>query len=221
MRLSALVMMPGETIYRECPSCEKLLIERTLLSGNTIGARYWTDGKMDAPMFPHNPALVRCAHCQTLLWLPEAREHAFEMPPKMFETVNGALDPIAPTESDYLEAIESGLAPDKERETYCRIHAWHCFNDARRDQKNSAELSDLPDVTAANMKELFAMLDRIRPEERMLRAELARELGRFPEALGLLRLKFDFGEDYQATALRIRELAEQEKAGVAQVEVSS
>lgn len=208
-------MMPGETIYRECPACQQLLIERTLSSGNTIGARFWTDGKMDAPMFPQTPALVRCAHCQTLLWLPEAREHEFQTPPQMFETVAGALSPQPPTDTDYLEAIESGLAPDKEREKYCRVHAWHCFNDARRDQKNAAELEERSDVAAANMKALFAMLDRMKPDERMLRAELARELGRFPEALGLLN--FDFGEDYAATAAQIRQLAEQGKAGVAQV----
>ncbi len=207
--------MPGESIYRECPSCDKLLTERTLLSGNTFGARFWTDGKMDAPMLPQYPALVRCAHCQTLLWLPEAKEHEFATPPKMFENVEGALSPQPPTEADYLEAIESGLAPDKEQEKYCRVHAWHCFNDARRDAKNAAELSDLPDDTAANMKALFAMLERNKPDERMLRAELARELGRFPEALQLLN--HDFGEDYAATAAQIRELAEQDLAGVAEV----
>ena len=209
-------MMPGETIYRECPACDKLLIERTLTSGNTIGARYWTDGKMDAPMFPQTPALVRCAHCQTLLWLPEAREHQFATPPKMFQNVEGAHEPIAPTENDYLEAIGSGLAPDKEREIYCRVHAWHRFNDARRDEKNATELGELSAVAASNMKELFAMLDRMKPEQRMLRAEIARELGRFPEALALLN--FDFGEDYGATAACIRALAQRELAGVALVE---
>ena len=208
-------MMPGETIYRECPSCDRLLLQNTLISGNTIGAKFWTDGKMDAPMLPDYPALVRCAHCRNLLWLPEAREHEFAEPPKMFETVAGALSPLAPTESDYLEAIESGLAPDKEREKYCRVRAWHCFNDARRDQKNAENLDELSGVAASNMKALFAMLDRVQPGERMLRAEIARELGRFPEALGLLN--FDFGEDYAATAARIRELAEQGKAGVAPV----
>ncbi len=208
-------MMPGETIYRDCPTCDQLLIERTLLSGNTIGARYWTDGKMDAPMFPNNPALVRCPNCDSLLWLPEAREHGFETPPRMFETVEGARDPIAPADADYLQAIEQGLAPDAEREKYCRVHAWHAFNDARRERRDAPELGDLPDETAANMKALFALLDRQAPAERMLRAELARELGRFPEALALLN--HDFGEDYAATAAQIRELAEQGKAGVAQV----
>ena len=208
-------MMPGETIYRECPSCDGLLIERTLLSGNTFGARYWTDGKMDAPMLPQYPSLVRCAHCQTLLWLPEAREHRFETPPQMFQNVEGARDPISPTESDYLEAIDSGLAPDTEREIYCRVHAWHCFNDTRRDEKNATERSELSDVAASNMKKLFVMLDRMQPDQRMLRAEIARELGRFPEALGLLQ--FDFGENYEATAARIHELAAQNKAGVAPV----
>ena len=208
-------MMPGATIYRNCPSCQALLIERTLLSGNTFGARFWTDGKMEAPMLPQYPALVRCAHCQNLLWLPEAREAEFATPPKMFETIAGALDPIAPTEGDYLEAIENGLAPDKEREKYCRVHAWQRFNDQRRNEKNAPGLSELPDQTAANMKALFAILERNKPDERLLRAELARELGRFPEALQLTG--FDFGADYATTAARIRELAGQSKASVAEV----
>lgn len=208
--------MPGETIYRECPSCDGLLTERTLLSGNTIGARYWTDGKMEAPMFPANPDLVRCAHCQNLLWLPEASEHEFATPPRMFQNVEGALDPIAPTASDYLEAIHSELAPNKEREIYCRVHAWHAHNDGRRNEKNAPEMNELSDVAASNMKALFAMLERNQPDQRLLRAELARELGRFPEALQLIN--FDFGEDYAATAACIRELAQQNKAGVAIVE---
>ena len=80
----------------------------------------------------------------------------------------------------------------------------------------AADLSELSDVAASNMKALFALLDRIKPEERMLRAELARELGRFPEALGLLKFA-PFGENYAATASQIRELAQQNKAGVAEV----
>ena len=209
-------MMPGETIYRECPSCDGLLIERALLAGNTFGARYWTDGKMEAPMLPHYPALVRCAHCRHLLWLPQAREHHLENPSPMFQTVPAA-EPLAPTAADYLEAIQTGLAPDRERETYCRVSAWHAFNDTRRDAKDAPELSDLPDETAANMKTLFALLDRTQPDQRMLRAELARELGRFPEALALLQ--FGFGDDYAATVARIGELARQNRTGVALVSV--
>jgi hypothetical protein len=33
------------------------MAQRTLASGNTIGARFWTDGKMEAPMLPDQPAL--------------------------------------------------------------------------------------------------------------------------------------------------------------------
>ena len=210
-------MMPGESNYRRCPSCDGLLIERTLISGNTIGARFWTDGKMEAPMLPQYPALVRCAHCDALLWLPEAQEFRPPQPLPMFQTAPGARDPKAPTEADYLEAIASGLAPGAEREKYCRVHAWHASNDARRDLKSKSAAGELPIQTADNMKLLFAMLDRSAPEQRMLRAELARELGRFAEALDLL--KFDFGADYGATAQVIRALATRGESAVAQVTV--
>lgn len=35
-------MVPGESIVRRCPSCEGSIRQRTLASGNTFGARFWT-----------------------------------------------------------------------------------------------------------------------------------------------------------------------------------
>jgi len=51
-------MLPGPTIVRKCSTCGKLIAQPTLLSGNTFGARFWTDGKREAPMLPEQPWLV-------------------------------------------------------------------------------------------------------------------------------------------------------------------
>jgi hypothetical protein len=64
-------MTPGPTIIRECSACGKHISQHTIGSGNTFGARFWTDGKRDAPMFPDQPWLVRCQHCGTLVWIDE------------------------------------------------------------------------------------------------------------------------------------------------------
>ena len=43
-------MLPGPTIIRRCSACGNPIAQGTLASWNTFGARFWTDGKMEAPM---------------------------------------------------------------------------------------------------------------------------------------------------------------------------
>ena len=61
------------------------------------------------------------------------------------------------------------------------------------------------------MKALFALLDRVKPEQRMLRAEIARELGRFPEALALLN--FDFGDRFRGYGERNSRIGKSKQSG--------
>ncbi len=58
----------GDTIVLECSTCLGFIKEEIIASGNTIGAIYWTDGKMDAPMLPESNQLIKCPHCHALLW---------------------------------------------------------------------------------------------------------------------------------------------------------
>jgi uncharacterized Zn finger protein len=60
-------MIPGPTVIYECSSCGKHIEQQTIVSGNTFGARFWTDGKVDAPMLPDEPWLVKCQHCGILV----------------------------------------------------------------------------------------------------------------------------------------------------------
>ena len=64
-------MLPGPTIIRRCSNCNQKMGEATILSGNTCGAECRTDGFMLAPMLPQNKWLVKCPHCESLLWLDE------------------------------------------------------------------------------------------------------------------------------------------------------
>ena len=50
-----------------------------MASGNTFGARQWTDGKMEAPMLPDLPRVTRCHACGGFFWVERARQlGAFE-----------------------------------------------------------------------------------------------------------------------------------------------
>jgi len=67
-------MLPGPTIIRRCSACTKLIEQFTLNSGNTIGARFWTDGKRDAPMLPDELWLVKCQQSGALVWIDEQEQ---------------------------------------------------------------------------------------------------------------------------------------------------
>jgi len=184
-------MTRGESIYRTCPSCQKLLIERTLNSGNTFGARFWTDGKMVAPMLPETPALVRCAHCSALLWLADADE----VSPGKRRAMPGdvqAESPVELEERDFLEALEQKLARDDHEEKYIRMKAWHARNDAFRNDSQNGQ-TEVTAATSDNMKALYVLLDEAEPNERVMKAELARELGRFDDAMKVLDFTFEDG----------------------------
>ena len=44
-----------------------------MASGNTFGAKFWPDGKMDAPMMPDYPAYVGCPHCEANFWVDDSK----------------------------------------------------------------------------------------------------------------------------------------------------
>ncbi|MEJ7843467.1 MAG: hypothetical protein WKF95_17015 [Rubrobacter sp.] len=205
-------MVPGESIVRRCPSCEGSIRQRTLASGNTFGARFWTDGKMEAPMLPSHPPLVRCPHCGVLLWLPSAEEIGTESP---FESETpGIENPLNPAEQDLLEALSTPPNGARDKELFIRIKAWHATNDTER-RECPADVSFSPEAEA-NIEALFRLLDPTTAlKQRIMKAELARELGRFDETKRLL--DFPFEEDHMPTVRLIRDLAFQGVRSVAEV----
>lgn len=67
-------MLPGPKIIRKCSKCKNLVQQETLMSGNTLGARYYTDGKMEAPMLPYLQYLIKCPHCNYLIWINKQKK---------------------------------------------------------------------------------------------------------------------------------------------------
>ena len=125
-------MLPGPTILRECSSCGKHIMQHTIGSGNTFGARFWTDGKRDAPMLPDAPWLMKCPHCDTLVWIDEQRQLG-ELDPSEARARDtdrsaDARSALTPTLEDYAGFLEAGVS-DKEKERYVRIRTWWAGND--------------------------------------------------------------------------------------------
>lgn len=62
-------MIPGSHDIIGCPTCGAPHRQGSLVSGNTLGARWWSDGKLEAPMLPARPLVTRCRGCGRYFWL--------------------------------------------------------------------------------------------------------------------------------------------------------
>jgi hypothetical protein len=208
----ALALTPGPTIIRSCPGCHEALSQFTIGSGNTIGAKFWTDGKMEAPMLPDRPQLVKCPKCSILFWVNDAKElgrselwlHTDET--KWDAKWNNAPAPDLPSREDLLNYANTQKLT-KEREIYVRERAWWLTNDPLRHSAAAPKSSSWSDVEKKNLRALSALLDEAKWQHRHLKAEIERELGNFRECQLLLNAQFP--DECPGTADQIRKLSEE------------
>lgn len=214
-------MMPGPTLIKRCSKCRGRIEEETLISGNTFGAVFWTDGACYADMLPDAPELVKCPFCKALLWLEELEEAGDKGTNRFAGFVpakDQGVDPDVtrpykmPNLNDYFRLLKEKIGND-EREAYLRLRAWRAGNDRRRRsergprkfRKNGKPLAPLAYPEIRNMKELICILDEQDDDDRLLKAELFRELGFFTQCLNFLARPLE--KQYRASATFIRELA--------------
>jgi hypothetical protein len=208
-------MIPGPTIIRECSACGKYIAEGTIVSGNTFGARLWTDGKLDAPMLPDEPRLVKCRHCGSLVWIEEEKQVG-EIDPWCSENPgNDAFEDARPAKTptlrDYVGFLKAGIS-DKEKERYVRLRAWWAGNDGRR---KSNKTKPLTSFESNNLRAFATLLPEADDNDRLMKAEALRELGQFEEAEKLLAAEFE--SEFAKVVSTIRELNEKRNAGVAEI----
>jgi hypothetical protein len=209
-------MTPGPTIVLKCSACGDQIAQPTIGSGNTFGARFWTDGKREAPMLPDDLWLVTCPHCGALVWIDEL-EQVGEMEPWEAGDENPAQFPDArsyetPTMRDYLTTLEMGVS-GTEKEYYLRLRAWWAGNDQRRYGMEAAPMSS---VETDNLRAYALLLDGTEENDRLMKAEAMRELGLFEEAKALLTEPFS--DEVSHAVAMIRELTEKRITAVREMD---
>ena len=83
----------------------------------------------------------------------------------------------------------AGPALPRDKELYVRVWAWRSANDSWRRVPNATPAFSKDQVK--NLKALSDMLDETEPNQRILQAEIARELCEFDQYLRLLFQDFD------------------------------
>ncbi|MEN9354501.1 MAG: hypothetical protein RL318_1826 [Fibrobacterota bacterium] len=186
--------------------------------GSLREATVWTDGRMVGPWIPEELALVGCPFCAETFWTREslalgtANESYSDTrwPEARFVT---ELDAAA-----ILQAVVVGRADTPRKEKYLRLHAWWRDGDRRREGvAKELDLTAPGEEMRANMRRLHLLADEEMPDDRLMKAELSRQLGRFEEVQHLLAFEFTREEHVKAAA-RIRELSLAGETTVAKVD---
>jgi len=210
-------MLPGPTYVRECPHCHGHFTQNSMASGNTFGAKFWPDGKMDAPMMPSYPAYVGCPHCPASFWLEDTKEvgsiswgeeiEISDLGSKSVQQKNHVRYK-SPSEEIYIQGLrEANLSTEKE--IYLRSKLMQLYNDVNRDQKIQKPASE---AQIANWNRLLEILGSIETEEKLLKVEIHREMGNFDEAKKAFTGEFD--EEFMDTMDRLDKLIEARDARV-------
>ena len=120
-----------------------------------------------------------------MFWVDEAKDVDIG-----FDAAEGKPKVLAPSEKE-LQDFLAGHDLPKKKEIYLRQHAWWAANDAWRWLPNATPAFSKDEEQ--NLHALSRMLDETEPNQRILKAEIDRELCEFDECLRQLSYQFDEG----------------------------
>ncbi len=211
--------MPGPDLFKECPSCRKPFKQGSLLSAFLAPGPVWTDGRDPTSEFMEYLHVwlrfVKCPACGRLIWIDEASDLGQAVAWGSDRRWPGASYYDIPSEQDYLDALESDSAADPDRVHYLRLRAWWAANDSFREGPRLQPTASLSSRALRNMRHLYDSLSESIEDQRLMKAELARELGLFDEAERLLA--FPFSGHYRHVLKVVSDLVGQRQTIVALV----
>lgn len=174
------------SIY-QCPVCSNLLMKPNLMSGNTIDAKLYSDGRRIARMMPEFPNLTTCSKCSSIFWLDKLEEIGQYT---WGETINDEWKNAERVRFldiyEYFKALENKIYDSVTEEFYIRQRIWWCFND----RVINGEKLFIQDQDASLWSDnASCLLELFNPEnegERIMIAELNRNIGNFEKCKVIL-----------------------------------
>ena len=166
-------------------------------------------------MLPERPVLAKCPHCKQVFWVKQMEQIGVL---HLRDTTNqypGAKLLDKPNENDYYALANSGTCGPEEEE-YVRVQGFWASNDQYR-FKDTTLVAQRSPAARRNLEALYKLLSESQPGSRVLKAEIAREIGDFDSCLSLLNYQFE--KEYLKTVSLIRTLAEKRDSIVAEVKL--
>jgi hypothetical protein len=172
----------------------------SLLSGNTFGAKQFSDGKQVARMLPEFPNLTKCKKCNTIFWLNKLKEIGSYRWGEENSKWAKADSAEFLTIEEYFIAITKGVAENKGEELFIRQHLWWVYNDRIRNgqkifndkndemrwKKNLIELLNL--LNRQNIfRRILNLPNKSAVNDKIMKAEIYRNLGDFENCIRIIQ----------------------------------
>ena len=171
-------MRPSKPNILKCPHCGGLRRVRFLMSGNTIRAILWSDGKVDYPMLPPISKVLRCPVCK--------KYHFYESSQivgKCKSWGNASCGKLS--YASLKEAMEQ-LKPTGKDEISLRMMILWAYNDlywgVTDAERQTKEYLAEREYFIQNAKAIIALY----PDQPLFCAELYREIGEFEQCVKIL-----------------------------------
>ena len=194
-------MIPGPDLVYKCPKCGRKAVSKSIISGNTVGAVSYSDGKQIAKMLPDFPYIIKCGKCGAFYRLERKYRIGEEYGYGRDESKMKDCDYAGFLSIDeYIEAIDLKVYVNKNEEIYLRRRLWWAFNDRYRrygDElndgwyRNRGENRDIDrgadkEIYESNCIRLIEILDKNKTDDKIMCAELYRNIGNYAECKNIL-----------------------------------
>ncbi len=206
-------MKPGPDEIYKCLNCNSYLRKGSLSSGNTIGAKLYSDGYSIAPMLPEFPKITICNNCGHIFWLTKIC---------FVDTVGFGENKYEEADEarflnikEYFKALDNKLYSSDDDELFLRLRIWWSFNDRVRSNREIFENEEEKNLWRSNAVRLIEMLHDEDNSDIIMKAELYRNMGEFEKCLNTLNiikekdfdwLKSDFEENCKNRNTKVFEL---------------
>lgn len=171
----------GNAEIVKCPYCGTKKELMNIVSGNTIGAVYWSDNKRIAPMLPQASPVQKCPRCKKF-YFKRKNEHGVG---KNSSSERGELT-YAEWKKAYNQFVSEKISgKDKVDLCFWLIHSYndHYYRNSKSQEPTKAEYAFFVKIVLSFIKSF----DWIQVNHPLLKAELYREAGKMQECAKVLK----------------------------------
>lgn len=180
-------MQPGRNYLLKCPKCSKMFYTESVRSMNNFGSTLYSDGKQVGSMMREFPSIIKCNNCSKFFWRQKAEIVEKDYEEDTIKQYWKAAEPIEFLNMEELfESLKSDAISSDNNSAFIRQRIWWIYNDRVREGKELFIDEADENNWRKNLLRLKDFSDTAKDTQKLLVAEMNRNLGNFNECLELL-----------------------------------
>lgn len=203
-------MIPGNSQILTCPYCGEEKEVMSIVSGNTFGARLWSDNKQIAPMLPEISYVQKCPECGKYYITSRLKNTRYSEDGTSFELGNLTF----PEMKEAFVQLSKESFLNKKEESQVRMMLHHAYNDYYYRDGRENEIDD-KDQILFHENGLWLIEHHITDD--VLKAEFYREMGEMEQSRLTLDTAVINNDFVRGIADTIREKIDANESGVFEI----